>query len=95
MKNGNAKIEIVFNFIKDGCRIAMVKNKHVKNKAQSTYFEMISDEIDKTLRKANDIRISENEIDLDNINDENLDELLENLLNELRDLKEDIKKKEN
>lgn len=92
MEKGNAKIEIKFEFINNGCRIERNKSKNVKNKVQSIYFEMISDEIDKALRKSEGIKVNENEIDLDNIDNKKLDELLEDLATELKELRDDIKR---
>ena len=56
---------------------------------------MISDEIDKALKKADEINVDENEIDLDDIDNKKLDELLEDLATELKELRDDIKKKRN
>ena len=52
MEKGNAEIKINFEFINKGCRIERNKSKHVKNKTQSIFFDMISDEIDKALKKS-------------------------------------------
>lgn len=95
MENGNAEIKINFEFINKGCRIERNKSKHVKNKTQSIFFDMISDEIDKALKKSDEIKVNENEIDLDDIDNKKLDELLEDLATELKELRDDIKKKRN
>ena len=95
MEKGKAEIKINFEFINKGCRIERNKTKHVENKTQSIFFDMISDEIDKALKKADEINVDENEIDLDDIDNKKLDELLEDLATELKELRDDIKKKRN
>lgn len=95
MEKGTAEIKINFEFINKGCRIERNKSKHVKNKTQSIFFDMISDEIDKALKKSDEIKVNENEIDLDDIDNKKLDELLEDLATELKELRDDINKKRN
>lgn len=80
MEKRKTSIEIDFNFFDRGVAINLIKHKHVKNKTQSRFYEMISDEIENLLRKSNHIEFNEKEINLDDEKfNKKLDELIEKL----------------
>ena len=91
MEKRKTSIEIDFNFFDRGVAINLIRHKHVKNKTQSIFYEMISDEIEKILRKSNHIEINEKEINLD---DEIFNKKLDELIEDLKEIKKDIENKE-